>query len=239
MQADIDPRNSKLLRHAFNINSVQTNPEKVDMSSVTPVLDWGQGGYCRSFDHSFMRSCNISLSTDLAGELYLAQSLLVKTSSDPSTETQICIPPGHDFYLMKAAFHFQIEEFPWLVMFAGRSLIFRIGSKLPSDNATLGYVDKDVINSKVTIETWKNTYRQSFCPKKWIPEGGSCGCAIMADNSSGGFTSYGSWRLGGGNTGMDMPRNLIGPPPQIALFWIQLWGILVPHGVQAPANIVC
>lgn len=57
----IDPRNNQGLRHIFNLNDPQTNPEAVDMNSVQPVTNMNFEGYAKWPDDDNYKEANVTI----------------------------------------------------------------------------------------------------------------------------------------------------------------------------------
>jgi hypothetical protein len=232
-RSSIDPVNNQLIRHVCRVNSMETNPELVDVSDVRLNLDWGQSGWNRAHDQNFMRSAAWQMNTGNTGLVSLSRDMI--TTTPTASTSQIHIPPGHNLLLSRVRYQMHIEEYAWQLFCGNQHRILKmyLSTNLPDGNSVGRYVNMAQYVHEFTINQYQNIYEWDSRVPAWLPEGSSATAYVTCDNNLQGVTNLGgSWRIAG--NGIDIPvHNPVGN--QIAVFGVDLWGILVPHGVQPPA----
>ena len=94
-RAKINSRNQGGLRHLFDINDPNSNPETIDMDTITPVIEMSFGGYSKMNDYSTCDHCQ-QVGDNIAGQSLLNRTMLNYGNYDGSGDPQIAVPVGYN-----------------------------------------------------------------------------------------------------------------------------------------------
>lgn len=99
----INPGNQQGLRYLFDIADPQSNPEKIDMSAIQPVIDMGFDGYARMHDYGRLLSAQVDAAS-IAGVQTKTWDILCYGNKS-TVDVQIEVPIGNHFVVWGTKLH--------------------------------------------------------------------------------------------------------------------------------------
>lgn len=233
MNAKIDPRNNQLLRHVFDINSPQTNPETIDMGSVSPVIDMGQAGFNKFHDNAYMQYALTNVASAHYDSLY-ASSVIVKpgTSLTPSC---IIVPPGYNARILSVCVDTQIDNLDYLAKFNGQRLKAKLRLSGTPGNGGNNCILSELYFGDQLRNNVSDYFQNMFLYKSELIQSGETLTIIIETNQSTYMVSElgGAWGTAnptGDGFGMPWdPNGEIGIP-----FYVYTRAIVFPQGVELP-----
>lgn len=127
--SNIHPENQKGLRHIFDINDMQTNPENIDMGTIQPVVDMQFMGFAKLNDYTYLLEA-IETGDDLNG-LQTKTYRLLSYSNPWGADNQITVPPNHNFLLWGIKVHLYLSA-AGAAALAGDTVTFEINMHCPT-----------------------------------------------------------------------------------------------------------
>lgn len=100
----INPRNQGGLRYLFDLVDPQSNPERIDMGAIQPVIDMNFSGYAKLNDYDKLEDCE-EPSSSIAGVQTKTWRILSYGNDDGSGDTQLVVPVGHNFIVWGIKMH--------------------------------------------------------------------------------------------------------------------------------------
>lgn len=156
----INPRNQGGLRHLFDISDPDSNPETIDMTSITPVVEMSFGGYSKLNDYTTLDHCQ-QIGDNIAGQNSLDRTLINYGNFDGGGDPQIAIPVGYNAIVWGIKTHVKFDA-AGATAFNGKYITAVL--KLYSPDG----IDMDKVFWTTVVHITERTYqpwitRQSIC----------------------------------------------------------------------------
>jgi hypothetical protein len=159
-KSTINPRNQGGLRYLFDTIDPKSNPESIDMETITPVVEMSFGGYSKLNDYTNLDHCQ-QVADNIAGQSLLHRTMLSYGNFDGGGDPQIAYPVGYNAMVWGLKTHVKFDA-AGAAAFNGKFITCVI--KMYERNG----IDMDKVFWTVKVETLNRIYqpwitRESLC----------------------------------------------------------------------------